>query len=606
MAGKWVDVETSEAAGWVDVETPVEERIDPTDDMSGLERVLAGIGRGFVDIGQGAKQIGLQVGEKVGLTDPGTYDAYTQKIQEEEELYDKPLLDTTGGKVGRFVGNVAATAPIPGGAVGKVIPRILAGAAAGGVSAGLMPTKEGESRLKNMGIGAATGGVATGLMAAGGKAISGLRGDKSAAVSQDLAQQARNFGVPLTVGELRQNPAFQRIEQMLERVPLVGTLGFREKQATQLSRAAQALADNYGAGITDVGEELQSSLARTLARNKTEATRLYDAVGQAAQGAQGKVELNNLKQTVQQIAGREGVLPEVIQDSKILSAVAKYGELEDMPFDVARVVRSRLGQELRRVEKQAVSGSVSDEEVAAIRLIRGALERDLDDFAAREGGDIGRMYREANAFYRTNVVPFKDRMIRKAGSEDFDTDQIIKTFIKNDRPQLAAKLMGRLDQNGQAAVKFAILKDAFENASEGKTPFSPAKFAQRLEKLGKSKNTIFDAQERQQIEGFTRLARAAERAGQYAENPPTGQRVLDAAIGAGSITGAWFNPGAVAFGAGASATFSKLLTSNTGRSILTRAAGIPPQSQAMQRLLTVDLPRALAIGTGGNNASDKQ
>lgn len=611
MAGPWEEYQQPEQQATPAASGPWEEYKDSgvlsdpknedtskiTDDMSGLERVLAGIGKGFVDVGQGAKQIGLRVGEATGIADKGAYDQYTQKIADEERLYDQPLLDTTGGKVGRFVGNVAATAWIPGGGAASIPTRMATAALAGGASASLMPTKPGESRMNNAAMGAVGGGVGSGILGAGGKFIRGLRGDKSAKVAQELAEQSKKFDVPLTVGELRQNPAFQRIEQMLERVPVVGTRGFREKQATGLSRAAKALADNYGKGIDDVGEELQGSLSRSLASSKTQASKLYDEVGIAAKSATGPVSLNNLKATINTITSKEGSLPGAIQDGKILSALQKYGELENMPFDTARVVRSRLGQELRKAEKQAVSGAVSDEEVRALSMIRGAFERDLDDFAAREGGEIGGLYRKANAFYRSNVVPFKDKVIRKAGRDDFDTDQIVKTFVKNDRPQLAAKLMSRLDDKGKAAVKYSILQDAFDTASDGKTPFSPAKFATRIEKLGKSKNAIFGVEERKHIEGFAKLARAAERAGQYAENPPTGQRALDAAISGGAVAGAYFNPWALAYGAGASATLSKLLTTSAGRRLLTRASGIPPESAIMNRILTVDVPRAIALAT---------
>ena len=47
-----------------------------TDDMSGLQRFLAGIGRGATEVGQGAKHLGLHGLQKVGLTDLETVAAY--------------------------------------------------------------------------------------------------------------------------------------------------------------------------------------------------------------------------------------------------------------------------------------------------------------------------------------------------------------------------------------------------------------------------------------------------------------------------------------------------------------------------------------------------
>jgi hypothetical protein len=153
-------------------------------------------------------------------------------------------------------------------------------------------------------------------------------------------------------------------------------------------------------------------------------------------------------------------------------------------------------------------------------------------------------------------------------------------------------------------VKYAVLQDAFDSAIEGganKTPFSPAKFAGRLEKLGSSKNVIFSASERAQLDGFVKLARAAERAGQYAENPPTGQRAVDLAITAAVGGGAVMEPMTAFSAVAASATLSKLLTSDIGRNLLTRASSVPEKSQVWRRILYSELPRALALGQGEDN-----
>ena len=254
---------------------------------------------------------------------------------------------------------------------------------------------------------------------------------------------------------------------------------------------------------------------------------------------------------------------------------------------------------MRRSEKQAISGSIPDEQVAAMKILRSALDDDMAAFAEREGGKLGKLFREANAFYKTSVVPFKDRSIRKTGQYDFDTDQILKMFVKNDRPKLAQKLMSKLDPDGKALVKYAILQDAFETATGGvnKTAFSPAKFAGKLERLGKSKLAIFTPQERIHLDGFVKIARAAERAGQFAENPPTGMRWIDASILGGGIAGAVAEPTTAATAASGAFILSRLLSTNFGRRVLTRAAGMPEKSRALERLVQKEIPRAIALAS---------
>jgi len=580
------------------------------DQMGQPERFVTGIGKGMTDVGQGIKQFGLQAGESVGLVPRGRTAEYTRQIKSDEQQFDQPLLDTTEGKVGRFAGQMAATLPVSlpfGGPAATVGGRALQGAGIGALSSGVMPVEEGGSRLQNALIGAGIGGGMGALTAAGGKGYRALRGDNKTAVTGPLADLSDEFKVPLTVGELRGSPGLQRTEQMLERVPLVGTAGFRQKQGKALSDAAQKLAGKY-AGVSDVGEELQGSLARTLSKNKALAAELYDQVGEAAAKQGGTVTLGNFRRTISELAQREGGLPDAIKDPQILAAIQKYGSLEDMPFDVARTVRSRLGKEVARVKKQAVSGTVSDEQAAAVQRIFSSLVSDIDDYAVKSGGRLSQTYRAADEFYKANVVPFKDRTMRKIADDTFDTDQIVKMFIKGDRPKLAARLMQGLDNRGKQALRAAILQDTLDGATiqqGGATIFSPARFAQSIEKLGTTAQAVFPPNELRQLQGFAKLARVAQRAGQYAENPPTGMRVIDAAIMGGGVAGTLSNPAGTLSVAGMTATLSKLLTTDLGRAVLTRASRIPSNSPAFNRLVSKELPRALALAERQINAKGK-
>lgn len=128
-------------------------------EMSWPEKLAVGVGRGFNDIGQGVKQLGLQAGEALGLADEGRAAEYTHQVGDELAAYetlrkDSPYL--TGG--GRIVGNIAAL-PIPGGAGGTMAARIGTSALAGAAQGGLRFAGEGESRLENAAIGGTVGAL---------------------------------------------------------------------------------------------------------------------------------------------------------------------------------------------------------------------------------------------------------------------------------------------------------------------------------------------------------------------------------------------------------------------------------------------------------------
>lgn len=143
---------------------------NPTDDMSTGERFLAGVGKGFVDVGRGVGQLARKVmpdkaADSIGLP--------TQEDIDDAKKRDAALMNTTAGTVGNITGNVAAALPtvfIPGAAT---LPGAVAvGAGLGGVQ----PVASDESRLTNIAAGGAGG--AAGVLA--GRAVkAGYQGAKA-------------------------------------------------------------------------------------------------------------------------------------------------------------------------------------------------------------------------------------------------------------------------------------------------------------------------------------------------------------------------------------------------------------------------------------------
>lgn len=206
-----------------------DEDSDPTEGMGTLERVRAGAGKAFVDVGRG-------IGQMVGLVD-------REDIQEARER-DEALMGTTAGKVGYVGGSVAAAAPtafIPG-------ANTVAGATAIGAGLGLLqPSTSTRETLTNVGLGGALG--AGGLLAGRGIAA-GYRGGKAvleplfkggqervaanalrafAGGSDEAARAAQNIddamrqpmlkGIEPTTAELAKNPGLAQLERTLRNNP---------------------------------------------------------------------------------------------------------------------------------------------------------------------------------------------------------------------------------------------------------------------------------------------------------------------------------------------------------------------------------------------------
>jgi hypothetical protein len=162
--------------------SPPEEPIDPTADMTPLQRAAAGAGKFLADIGRGAPQAAWDMFAESGMGRISGADQfpviseYFRKKADEAKALDAPLMATTAGKVGNIGGGVVFGAPlafIPG-------ANTYAGAALTGAGLGaVQPVGTDDSRALNTGLGA-VGGVA-------GKYV----GDKLSGLARVLMQRMR-------------------------------------------------------------------------------------------------------------------------------------------------------------------------------------------------------------------------------------------------------------------------------------------------------------------------------------------------------------------------------------------------------------------------------
>ena len=289
-----------------------EEASDPTEGMSGYERVMAGIGKGMVDIGRG-------VGQMVG--------AVSREDVEEARKLDAPLMKTTGGKVGAVIGAgvpLAATAMIPG-------ANTLVGAAAIGAGTGLaMPSASTGETLTNIGM----GGVLAPAAIVGGRMIgAGYQGAKSLvapffnkgqdkiaantirAFAADPAAATRNVrgagqsvipGSRPTIGELAGDPGIAQLQRSIMNNPEAKAI--TQQMLENSTARMNALADIAG----DEGKRALFDSAR-----RTAAKELYDRALDA--GVNPTSLTPSLKGEVTKLLKRPSV-QQAMKDAKALAA----------------------------------------------------------------------------------------------------------------------------------------------------------------------------------------------------------------------------------------------------------------------------------------------
>ena len=580
-----------------------------------VSKALVMLGQGSDDAVHGVRQ---RYNELVG-------DTVTAKRLEEETAGNRaafqpmreehPIASALLGGLG----HAGMTAPLmwfPGGGSASALTRLGNAFAQGATIGYLSPTAKDESVLANTLVGGGVGAGISGLMSAGGKVVNAIRGNFAAPKSTGgagvppptLYDLSKRFDVPLTAGETLQSPALKRTEVILENVPVVGTGRFRTKQANAtLEAAKRAVESARPVGVQDAGEEIHAGLRRVLSANRATAKTLYDDVANAAMtpGVTAVRPVETRSAAIDLLKDYPDIfdrLPAGTVKSKLEAIVgatnptksavlgptgAPFIKPAELTFDEARFLRKQLSNYIDRAARSA--GAVGSDEMRQLTVLKAALEKDIEKWgmSQAQNADVKQAFNIANSFYKDSVAPFKDTLLNKATGKDFDTDTIFKTFVRPGREKLAEKLVSNLDNTSHQAVKFGVLKSAFDRALDEKTGvFSPLRFASEIDKLSQANNAIFAPAERTQLNGLVKVMTAAQRAGQYMENPPTGNRIMQAALGLGAAPLAYSDPLLALGSASGAKALTTLTTTDAGKRLLMAASKLPFDSPKWESLLT--------------------
>lgn len=143
-----------------------------TDDMSGGQKFLAGVGQGMLQIPRG-------LGQLLGV--------YSQQQIDEMKRQDADLMATGAGGLGSFTGQTAVGLAMPM-KVPMISNPIANRAVVGGLFGAVQPTATGESRAANTAMGVAAGVALPPMINATGRAIAGASNRIAPQATQALSQ----------------------------------------------------------------------------------------------------------------------------------------------------------------------------------------------------------------------------------------------------------------------------------------------------------------------------------------------------------------------------------------------------------------------------------
>jgi hypothetical protein len=525
---------------------PKMEKPDPVAGMSGYQKFMTGVGKGMTDIGAGALQRVLEGGEYVrnalGMESNQANIDRLNKIVEVNRAAFAPLAEQSKiAKAGEFIGTAAPMLPIPGGVSGGLLRRAGTAALSGGATGALQPTTKDESAADNAFIGALFGGGTSIGLSGAGKAFNAARGKLPPNMTEALSKK---YGIRTTLGEASGNPIIQKAETWLEGVPIIGVKGFREKQSQEAEMAAKGFLAKYvvdpNLSTTAAMKEANDAFLDGLYRNvRASGANLPTVPADATQAA------------ARQILDRYPTVFESIQDNhikKILKNVISDTEkTTEFGFDDLWTLRKGLGKEIGDARTNTAR--------AELKTLYAAVSGDMDEMFSRSGTDAGDLFRQAN------------------------------------------------DEFKRLNVKFDVIRGAYDKAmgtTKAGEMFSPKKFSTDLKNLANDpnykKNVAFSQGEIDEMTGLANIMQVTKRAGQFKENPPTGNRWGLPMIVAGT---SFLSPEAALTEAGAAALTRFLTTTKAGKNLALAASKVEPESRSMQIIVNMiynQLPKLAATG----------
>ena len=611
---------------------------------SGMDKVFSGVAQGAEYTADGIRG-GLNKLLGTNL-ETDRYEKYTASKADQRDTYNKAREASGAGlNVGEFVGEMIASAPGAMYAKGYQGARVLSsakgwattghnalvGAGIGGASF----AKNSEERTKNTAVGAVGGGLGAIVGEKAGraviKAVNATKGKMDDAV-KGVDDLAKKHGVRTTAGDLGRNPLVQKTEVAMENVPIVGTSNVRKQQHDQAKKAAEKVTDNLKEKMTtveykgikeiekaassgdrnamrisqvikDAGDDaskiIQAGAEVRAWREGKIAKQMYDEVQGLAKNQGGTVAPTNTLKSLDDRINQE--LSSLAPDEQLLRDIQRIkGHIDDATkpktFENMRLLRSQLGDLAEKYMKGADPNKSASKYFGDLRA---NVESDISDFVAKSGNStLKDAYKRADGFYKT-IMNNRDSSIAKAMKNN-KPDEIFDQFIKTGKADRASNFYRNLDPKAQSALRYQLAENAMNKAVNPSTQaFSPAKFALEFERMRAPYESIFKGSDKAEMDGFVKLMRHVERAGQYMENPPTGNRWA-AGLAAGGT--AALNTPLVLKAAGASALAKVLFTTEMGKRILFASRDLPPNSPKMENLYK--MAQQLAVATGANMGID--
>lgn len=482
----------------------------------------------------------------------------TLGLPEPEHASERIAQDVGAGMVGGAGGG------------GKALVNIASGAGAGGAGGAVREAGGGfwAQVLASL-LGAKTGAAAVPAAAA---AVQGAKAAITPTALSGVEKMAAQQKVPLAFSDMvgKSSP--------VEDLPLSGMPAFRVQQREAARQAAERQAAAFGEGGKPAAGVVQGGIEQRGQQMKETASKLYDRLAAKADPL-GPIPTTQSSSAIDKLLAQEG--SKVLPDKGLISVLekAKEGLGQGRNFSNLRSFRSDLGSLISDYYK-GTNAVVGEKGVAALQQVRDAITQDMGAFAAQKGGDVGKLWKGADSFYKQQVVGlYKDRTIANLTRETDPTK--IYSMVNAGGAAKPETLYAALPPQGRQAYKAMLVNDVYADAMKGGN-FSPKGYVDALEKRQNELGVFFKGSEKAELDGLKSLMGHIQKA-EKAEIP----KYMPLLFVEGMIRA----PKSTAAALTAGRAMTALNTTPWGRRFLAAASKAEPGSQRMSNLMAAYAPQ---------------
>ena len=391
--------------------------------------------------------------------------------------------EVAGATAGAVLGSGVMSIPAAGvsGAVGTGVKKLIAKGI--GIKNGQTPSEIaqdlGESALWSSGGQA----VGLGIVKGANKALAPFA-DKMTPEAIARRELAKKYNVELTPAQVTQSPTLGQVENVLNNKIWSSDALAKfadEKQLTPFSEAIRNISPQSSSD--SIGKSIVDAINSNKNAQKTMFNQQYEDI---ANQIDKPIEVSTLIEQATNILEQNKNIPKTAQDS----AVKIASEILDNPSSLQYPEMSKLRTNLGELAK---SGTVTgDIGTAQYKMLKGALDKDFNDFALNNG--LGTKKTDVDAAYRSFKDAFENNTIKgivgTGTKESMPVEKVVEAVVN-------PKEISRLDKVLQASNSDELVKDAvvskvidkskvadYSNPMYGSDMVSPTRFATQADMYG--------------------------------------------------------------------------------------------------------------------------